>query len=259
MSRVRCITQDDAHVFCREKDVKAEVFKIWNIVEGFYEPFGFNLQVRLSVHDKENMSAYLGTLEEWEKVVEIFRGWFKERKIEYVEQSGEAAFYGPKIDFVAKDSLGREWQVATIQVDRNMPRRFGLTCVNEEGTEEDVVMIHAAIMGSIERFASVLIEHFVPVSDEFVAYARELSEQLQQGGVRVEVDTSKEGVGKKVRAAALEKIPWTIVIGEKEVNGGDVQVNIFGQDEDRVIKAEEFVKTVIMESEIPFVEMPEIE
>jgi threonyl-tRNA synthetase len=274
LSRVLCITQDDAHVFCREKQVKAEVFKIWNIIEGFYSPFGFDLEVRLSVHDKDNMDAYLGTVEEWDEVVKVFRGWFEERGVAYEEQGGEAAFYGPKIDFVAKDSLKREWQVATIQVDRNMPRRFGLSCVNEEGAEEDIVMIHAAITGSLERFTSVLIEHlagafplwlapvsvrFVPVSDDYVAHAQELADQLKEGGVRVEVDASKEGVGKKIRAAALAKIPWTVVIGEKEVTGGDVQVNIFGQDEDRVIKAEEFVKTAIMESEIPFVEMPEIE
>jgi threonyl-tRNA synthetase len=274
LSRVRCISQDDAHVFCREAQVKAEVFKIWNIVEGFYSPFGFDLQVRLSVHDRDNMDAYLGTVEEWDEVVEVFRGWFKERNVEYVEESGEAAFYGPKIDFIATDSLKREWQVATIQVDRNMPRRFELTCVNEKGEEEPVVMVHAAIMGAIERFTSVMIEHyagafplwlapvqvrFVPVSDDFADYAQGLAQSLEEGGVRVEVDTSKEGVGKKIRAAALAKIPWTIVVGEKEVGGGDISVNIFGEEEDRIIQAEEFLKTTIMESEIPHIEMPEVE
>jgi threonyl-tRNA synthetase len=273
LSRVRCISQDDAHVFCREADVKAEVFKIWNIVEAFYAPFGFDLQVRLSVHDKETMDAYLGTLEEWDEVVEVFRGWFKERKVEYVEEAGEAAFYGPKIDFVATDSIGREWQVATIQVDRNMPRRFELTCVNEEGDEEGVVMVHAAIMGAIERFVSVMIEHyagafplwlapvqvcFVPVSDDFAAHADKLAQQLESGGVRVSVDKSKEGVGKKIRAAALAKIPWTVVVGEKEVEGGDISVNIFGQEENREIKADDFIEVVIKEAKIPQVVLPEV-
>ena len=271
LSRVLCITQDDAHVFCREADVKTEAFKIWNIIEAFYKPFGFDLSVRLSVHDPENMGAYLGTVEEWEQLVEVFRGWFKERGVEYQEDTGEAAFYGPKVDFVAKDSLGRQWQVATIQVDRNMPRRFGLTCVNEKGEDEEVVMIHAAIMGSIERFASVLIEHFagafpfwlapvsirfVPVSDDFIPFTQELAGKVRDVGVRAEVDESKEGVGKKIRAAALNKIPWTVVIGEKEVGGGDIQVNVFGQEENLVIPVAEFVERAEQEGGIPAPELP---
>ncbi|HBK34641.1 MAG: Threonine-tRNA ligase [Candidatus Uhrbacteria bacterium GW2011_GWE2_40_58] len=273
LTRVLCISQDDAHVFCREAQVKQEVFKIWNIIEAFYQPFGFHLKARLSVHDPAKMGAYLGTLEEWDQTVEVFRGWFKERGVEYYEAPGEAAFYGPKVDFIAKDSLGREWQVATIQVDRNMPRRFGLVCVNEKGEDEQVVMIHAAIMGSIERFTAILIEHFagafpfwlapvslrlVPVSDDFVAFASTMAKQLKEKGIRVEVDENKDGVGKKIRAAALAKIPWTVVIGEKEVAGGEIQVNVFGKEEHLVIPASEFLTYAQQEAELPPSELPEI-
>lgn len=274
LSRVLSITQDDGHVFCRENQVKAEVFKIWNIIEGFYTPFGFELETRLSVHDPDNMGAYLGTVEEWDKVVSVFRGWFEERGVEYLEEAGEAAFYGPKVDFIAKDSLGREWQMATIQVDRNMPRRFGLTCVNEKGEDEQVVMIHAAITGSLERFASVLIEHYagafpfwlapvsmrlVPVSDDFLEFTQGLEAQLKEAGVRVEIDETKEGVGKKIRNAALSKIPWTVVIGEKEVNGGDVQVNVFGQEEGLSFKADEFVEKAKEAAVPPIPTLPDVE
>ncbi|HCB19079.1 TPA: threonine--tRNA ligase [Candidatus Uhrbacteria bacterium] len=273
LTRVRCITQDDAHVFCRESQVKTEAFKIWNIIEAFYKPFGFALKVRLSTHDPDNMKAYLGTREEWDHMVEILRGWMKERGVEYFEGKGEAAFYGPKIDFIAKDSIGRDWQVATIQVDHNMPGRFGLICVNEAGEEESVVMIHAAIMGAIERFVAVLIEHcggsfpfwlapeqirLATVSDEFVDFARTLKGQLKEKGLRVSLDDSSEKVGRKIRQAAIEKVPWTVVIGAKEREGGDFQVNVFGQEERLVIAQKDFASQAQSVSDLPVVVLPEV-
>lgn len=274
LTRVRSITQDDGHVFCRESQVKAEAFKIWNIVEAFYGQFGFNLRMRLSAHDPNNMKAYLGTLEEWERNVEVLKIWLDERGvIEYEYGVGEAAFYGPKVDFIAKDALGREWQVATIQVDRHMPQRFGLTCVNEEGEDETIAMVHAAIMGAIERFAAILIEHtagalpmwlmpeqvrLVPVSDEFVKFASEIARQLKEVGVRVYLDDSSEGVGKKIRKAAMEKVPWTVVIGEKEEKGGDFVVNVFGEEKDLGIAQNIFVEEVLKRSGIPQVDLPEV-
>jgi threonyl-tRNA synthetase len=271
LTRVRCITQDDAHVFCRESQVKAEAFKIWNIIEAFYKPFGFSLRLRLSTHDPDNMKAYLGSVEEWDAMVETLRAWMGERKADFFEGKGEAAFYGPKIDFIAKDSIGRDWQVATIQVDRNMPKRFGLICVNEAGEEEPVVMIHAAIMGSIERFMAVLLEHFAgafplwlapeqvrlaTVSEEYAAFAHTLEQQLKEQGLRVYVDDSSEKVGRKIRQAALEKVPWTVVIGAKEVEGGDFQVNVFGQEERLVITQKDFVPRVKEASQVPFEILP---
>lgn len=273
LTRVRCITQDDAHVFCREAQVKAEAFKIWNVIEAFYKPFGFALRLRLSTHDPDNMKAYLGTVEEWDSMVETLRDWMGERKADFFEGKGEAAFYGPKIDFIAKDSIGRDWQVATIQVDHNMPQRFGLICVNEAGEEEPIVMIHAAIMGSIERFMAVLLEHFAgafplwlapeqirlaTVSEEHVAFARVLEHQLKEQGLRVCVDDSSEKVGRKIRQAAMEKVPWTVVIGAKEAEGGEFQVNVFGQEERLVIIQKDFIERAKEESQVPSETLPVI-
>jgi threonyl-tRNA synthetase len=263
LSRVRSITQDDAHVFCRESQVKEEAYKIWDIIQEFYGTFGFNLKMRLSTHDPENMDAYKGDIADWEKAVSEFESWLKEKGADYFVAPSEAAFYGPKIDFIATDSLGREWQVATIQVDRSMPESFDLVCTSEVGEDERIVMLHAAIMGSIERFLSILIEHvggafpfwlapeqirLVPVSDDFVPFASELSAKLDGIGVESTIDDSKEGVGKKIRNSAKMKTPWTIVIGEKEVNGGDFQVNVFGQEEDIIISQDEFLERCKSES-----------
>ncbi len=180
---------------------------------------------------------YLGTEEGWIKVENELRELVKERGVTAVEAIGEAAFYGPKIDFMAKDSLGREWQVATIQLDVNLPERFELDYTNEEGKKERVVMIHAAIMGSIERYLSVIIEHYggafplwlapvqvsiIPIAENHNQYAKEISESLKKIGIRVELADNNESLGKKVRQAKVEKIPYWIVIGDKEVESKTV-------------------------------------
>ena len=267
LSRVRSITQDDAHVFCRQGQVKEEMLKIWDIIETFYKGCGFGeLAVRLSFHDPEHPEKYLGTPETWQQSEDALRDLAKARGVEAVEEPGEAAFYGPKIDFVTKDSLGREWQVATIQLDMNMPERFDLTCINEEGSPERIVMIHAAIMGSLERFLSNYIEHtagvfpfwlapvqvrLATVSQEQVEAATRIQAELVEAGVRAELDDSDERLGKKIRNAAMEKIPWTIVIGGKEAEGGDFKVNVFGQEEDLVISADELVARAAADSKFP--------
>ncbi len=267
LSRVRSITQDDAHVFCRHGQVKEEMLKIWDIIETFYKGCGFpELRVRLSLHDPSAPEKYLGTPEMWKDAEDALRNLVKERGVEAKEEVGEAAFYGPKIDFVTKDSIGREWQVATIQLDMNMPERFDLNCINEDGEEERVVMIHAAIMGAIERFMSNLIEHtagafpfwmapvqikVVSVSEGFNDFAVEVQGKLQAAGIRVELDITDENVGKKIRTAAKQKIPWTIVVGSKEVEGGDYNVNVFGQEEDVTVPAGELVARAIKESQFP--------
>jgi threonyl-tRNA synthetase len=157
---VLSITQDDAHVFCRFVQVKQELAAIWDkVVSPFYKAVGFSLKLRLSLRDSKTPEKYLGDKDRWVQAESILRDLARERKMEFFEGEGEAAFYGPKLDFLATDSLGRQWQVATIQLDMVMPERFDLYCVDEKGQHERVVMIHAAIMGSIERFMSILIEH----------------------------------------------------------------------------------------------------
>lgn len=244
LSRVRAFSQDDAHVFCSYDQAKQELSNIWDIVEKFYATFNFKLRVRLSFHDPENMGAYLGDAAVWQKAESQLKELVEERGQEYFVGVGEAAFYGPKIDFIANDSLGREWQVATIQLDMNMPERFGLTYTGEDGTEKPVLMIHAAIAGSIERFLSIIIEHVagnfpfwlaplqvkvIAVSDQFNGEAQEFAAALTAAGFRVEADISTESVGKKIRNASLEKVPAKIVIGQREVDtkadGWNVKIN----------------------------------
>jgi len=240
LTRVLSITQDDAHVFCRQSQLKEEFFAIWDIIDIFYGTFGFTFEkVRLSFHDPEKMEKYLGTEEIWKNAESILREMAQERGVSFVEAPGEAALYGPKVDFIAKDSLGREHQVATIQLDMNLPERFDLTCTNEKGEKERIVMIHAAIMGSLERFIAVLIEHLagnfplwlspvqvivIPVGEAQNEYAQTICQSLQDAGIRAEVDNGNEGLGKKVRAAKVAKIPYYLVVGGKEVESNTVTV-----------------------------------
>lgn len=240
LSRVLSITQDDAHVFCRENQIEAEVFAIWDIIDTFYGTFGFNdIKVRFSRHDPDNFEKYLGTKETWEKSEAALVSLMKARGVEWIDGEGEAAFYGPKLDFIAKDAIGRVLQVATIQLDFLQPKNFGLQFTNEEGKKEDVVMIHAAIMGSIERFMATLIEHtagnfplwlspvqvkIIPIREEHNKYAADISASLKALGIRVDLADDSDGLGKKVRAAKVDKIPYWIVIGDKEVEAKQVSL-----------------------------------
>ena len=232
LSRVRSFAQDDAHVFCRESQVKEEFLKIWDIVNTFYKTFGFDLKVRLSLHDPKHLEKYLGDPQRWKRSEDTLREMLVEKKVDFYEGVGEAAFYGPKHDFMAFDSLGRQWQVATIQLDVNMPERFDLNCTNESNKEERIVMIHAAIMGSIERFLSILIEHtggnfplwlspiqvkVIPVAEAHFETARKVSDLLRDNMIRSEIDLSNDGFGKKVRNAKTARIPYFIIIGDKDV------------------------------------------
>lgn len=241
LTRVRSITQDDAHVFCRANQLKDEINAIWDIVNKFYTTFGFNLSVRLSFHDKNNMESYLGTEDQWNSSEKMLEDIAKEMKSKYEIAIGEAAFYGPKIDFIALDSLKRSWQVATIQLDMNMPERFELVCINEKGERERVVMIHAAIMGSIERFISILIEHtsgklplwlqpiqiqIIPVSEKHLPFAKTISEYISRFNLRHSIDTSNETLGKKIRKTVLQKIQYVFIIGDKEMNQTSNSKNI---------------------------------
>jgi len=233
LSRVRSFTQDDAHVFCRMAQVKKEFGEIWDeVVEPFYKSFGFNLKLRLSLHDSAHPEKYLGDAKLWQHAESILRELAKERKTEFFEGVGEAAFYGPKLDFMATDSLRRQWQIATIQLDMNQPERFDLTCVNEKGEKERIVMIHAAIMGSIDRFLSILIEHVtgafplwlspvqvkvIPVRENHNEYAKKVFDLLKENNIRAEFDDADLNLGVKVRDAKNNKIPYWIVAGDKEI------------------------------------------
>ena len=237
LSRVRSITQDDAHVFCRLSQAAEEMEKIYTIIKTFYGAFGFVLKPRLSLHDPKNMSAYLGSEEVWQNSENALREIIKKNGETPIEAPGEAAFYGPKIDFLAKDAIGRDHQVATIQLDMNQPERFDLYCINEKGAQERIVMIHAAIMGSIERFLSVLIEHvagdfplwlspvqvkIIPVRENHNEYAKKVFEMLRENNIRVELDDADSNLGGKVRDAKTNKIPYWIVIGDKEIEANKV-------------------------------------
>ncbi|HKU19234.1 MAG TPA: threonine--tRNA ligase [Candidatus Saccharimonadales bacterium] len=270
LGRVRSFAQDDAHVFCRTGQVEEEAIKIWDIIDRFYGAFGFELKVRFSSHDPAHMEAYSGSEAKWTTTEAQLLNIIKQKVgEEYLDGVGEAAFYGPKIDFMAKDALGREHQVATIQLDFNQPEGFGLTCVNEQGEQERVLMIHAAIMGSIERFLSVYIEHAAgkfPVwlapeqirivtlnqEEQMVAYATELAGKAQKLGLRVSIDNDNESVGKKIRAAELMKIPYTVVVGSNEIKTGQLvprirkDMEVGEQHEARTV--DEFLKTVANEA-----------
>lgn len=235
LTRVLSITQDDSHVFCRTGQIKEEFLKIWDIVDTFYKKFGFSLKVRLSFRDPAHMEKYLGTKAIWDMAEGQLREIAKERGADTIEGPGEAALYGPKLDFMAANAAGRQWQVATIQLDLNQPERFDLTCINEQGQKERIVMIHSAITGSFERCIAVLLEHLdgvlptwlspvqaaiIPIAEPHHAFAEEVFAQLKAAGIRAEIDGSKESLGKRIREAKLQKVPYTLVIGDAEVAAG---------------------------------------
>jgi len=263
LSRVRSITQDDGHVFCRMNQVTAEAFSIWDIIDEFYAAFRMPLTVRFSRHDPAHMEKYLGTPEVWKAAEEQLLALIKERGVAYIDGPGEAAMYGPKIDFIAKDSLGREWQLATIQLDFNLPERFHLAYVNEEGIDEQVVMIHRAILGSIERFLSILIEHYagdfplwlspvqvriLPIGAAHEEYAELVRKRCIKLGIRAEVAASGETLGKRIRAAELGKIPYIAVVGDKELEGNLIGLRARHQEKTETISLDETVQR--LEAEI---------
>ncbi len=239
LTRTRSFTQDDAHVFCRRSQVKAEFLKIWDIIHAFYGAFGFKLEVRLSTHDPKHPDKYLGDKALWDDAENTLKEIVSENGADWVDGTGEAAFYGPKLDFMAKDSLGRKWQVATIQIDMNMPERFDLSCTAEDGKKERIVMIHAAIMGSIGRFMAILIEHFggdfplwlspvqvavLAIGEGQAEYAKKIKGTLAAKGIRAEVDARNESIGKKIRDWQAKKPPFMAIVGGKEAAAGTVSI-----------------------------------
>lgn len=232
LTRVLSITQDDAHVFCRENQIRDEMQNVWNIIETFYKTFGFNLTPRFSRRDMATPEKYLGSTETWDKAEGAIKELIAAKTDTWVDGPGEAAFYGPKIDFLALDAIGRKHQVATIQLDFIQPENFKLYCINEKGEKERIVMIHCAIMGSFERFIATYIEHcagnfptwlspvqvrIVPINEKQQSFANEILKNLSEHNIRVEIDNSNDSLGKRIRNAKTEKVPYVVVLGDKEV------------------------------------------
>jgi threonyl-tRNA synthetase len=261
LTRVLSITQDDAHVFCRESQIKDELNAIWDIVDRFYEVFDLPLEVSLSFRDLDDLDKYIGEQSLWNNSEEIMKEIAKERNARYFIDRGEAAFYGPKLDFIARDSIGRKHQVATIQLDRNLPERFDLTCTNEKGEKERIVMIHAAIAGSLERFTAVIIEHLagafptwlapeqvciVPVADAHSEYAHRVLAELKKTGVRANLKEATDSLGKRIRNAKKAKVPYTLVLGDKEQGAQSVTAEM--RDGNKLeVSLSEFIERITKE------------
>ncbi|MFA5744875.1 MAG: threonine--tRNA ligase [Candidatus Paceibacterota bacterium] len=243
LTRVRGFTQDDAHIICRTDQVEDELEQVIDFILFMYKSFGFDIdkvKVYLSLRDPKNKNKYAGNDEGWKFTENILRNVAKEKKLDFVEEIGEAAFYGPKLDFKIKDALNREWQCSTLQFDFNLPERFKMSFINKEGDEEQPFMLHRALFGSFERFIGLLIEHYagafplwlapvqvkvLSVSEKHTNYAKEVVEELKDTNIRAEADDANESLGKKIREAKLEKIPYLIVVGDAEVTAKTISVD----------------------------------
>ncbi len=260
LTRVRGFTQDDAHLFCTEDQLKDEFLGALDLTRFVLAKLGFDkFTAQISLRDPENKQKYIGTDENWRKAEQAIIDAAAEAGLETVTELGEAAFYGPKLDFMVKDALGRSWQLGTIQVDYNLPERFNLTYVGADNAEHRPVMIHRAPFGSMERFTAVLIEHcagkfplwltpeqfvILPVSDKFVEYAYQVKQQFEAADLRGEVDDRNETIGRKIRDNELKRIPFLLIVGEKELEAGTVSVRKQGEGDQGAVSVEEFVKMV---------------
>jgi threonyl-tRNA synthetase len=263
LTRVRSITQDDGHLFCRVSQIEDEVKTISGIIKKFYATMGMleNYWVSLSVRG-DDRSKYLGTDENWHAAESALENAAKADGLPYRRIEGEAAFYGPKLDFMFKDAIGRQWQLATIQCDFNLPERFDLSFINEKGEKERPVVIHRAISGSLERFMGVLIEHFagkfpvwlapvqttiLPISEKFSDYGKKTYDALVAANIRVEFSDENESLAKRIRTAEMMKIPYIIVVGEKETTDGTVAVRSRKDGSQTVMKLDEFIRKIELE------------
>nr|WP_245984570.1 threonine--tRNA ligase [Biomaibacter acetigenes] len=235
LMRVRCFTQDDAHIFMTPSQIEEEIMGVIDLVDHFYSIFGFKYHVELSTRPENSM----GSDELWEKATDALRNALEKKGLPYKVNEGDGAFYGPKIDFHLKDSIGRTWQCGTIQLDFQMPEKFDLTYVGPDGEKHRPVMIHRVIFGSIERFIGILIEHYagafpvwlspvqariLPISEKHMDYAREVKERLEEADIRVELDERNEKIGYKIREAQIQKLPYMLIVGDKEANSGSVSI-----------------------------------
>ena len=253
--RVRTFTQDDAHVYCLPSQIKDEVFKMIDLADYLYSTFGFKYTIELSTRPDD----YMGDLESWNLAEKSLKEALEEKNLPYTINEGDGAFYGPKIDFHLEDAIGRTWQCGTIQLDFQLPENFNLTYVDEDGERQRPVMLHRALLGSVERFMGILIEHFagkfplwlspvqvevIPVSDKFKDYAEKIADKLHEEGLRVHLDGRAEKVGYKIREAQVKKINYMLVIGEKEETSGKLSVRKRSGEEVKDVDIDEFVTSL---------------
>jgi len=260
LTRVRTFTQDDAHIFVRPEQVKKEFENIIDIILKVFRIFGFeNYEAQISLHDPKDTEKYIGSEEIWAESENAIREACREKGLETHEEVGEAAFYGPKLDFMVKDAIGRRWQLGTIQVDYNLPQRFKLEYTAEDNSKQTPVMIHRAPFGSLERFTAVLIEHtaghfplwlipdqvaILPISEKYNDYAREVKAFFDKAGVRALIDDRNEKIGRKIRDNELKRVPYMVVVGEKEAAEGLVSMRKQGGGEQATMTKEEFAKRI---------------
>ena len=263
LTRVRGFTQDDAHIFCRPDQVKDEFLRVMDIIMIIFRALKFdNFEAQISLRDKVDRSKYIGSDENWEKAEQAIVEACEEKGLKARVEYGEAAFYGPKLDFMVKDAIGRRWQLGTIQVDYNLPERFQLEYMGADNEKHRPVMIHRAPFGSMERFVAVLIEHtcgrfplwltpvqavVLPISDKFNDYAEEVKAYLEEHNVRVEVDARSEKIGRKIRDNEMKHIPYLLVVGEKEASEKQVAVRKQGEGDQGTMKIEEFSEKINQE------------
>jgi len=260
LTRVRGFTQDDAHIFCTADQVKEEVSNVIDLVLYIFKILDFeDFVVQVSLRDPENPEKYIGSDENWEKAERAIQEVAEEKNLKTIVELGEAAFYGPKLDFMVRDAIGRKWQLGTVQIDYNLPERFELEYVGADNSKHRPVMIHRAPFGSMERFVAILIEHcagkfplwltpeqvkILPISDRFNEYAEGVSKVLENHDIRALVDDRSEKVGKKIRDAELEKIPYMLIVGESEAAEGTVSVRKQGEGDIGGLTVEAFAERI---------------
>ena len=260
LTRVRSFTQDDAHIFCRPEQVKNEFLRVMDIIQAVFKIFQFdNFEAQISLRDPNNTTKYIGSDEVWEESEQAIIDACKEKGLDAKIAYGEAAFYGPKLDFMVKDAIGRRWQLGTIQVDYNLPERFKLEYTAEDNTKKTPVMVHRAPFGSMERFSAVLIEHtaghfplwlipdqvaILPISEKFNDYAQRVAKYLDSVGVRATLDVRNEKIGRKIRDNEIKRVPYMVIVGEKEAEEGLVSMRKQGGGEQATMTMEEFAKRI---------------
>ena len=265
LTRVRSFTQDDAHIFCRPDQVKDEFLRVMDIISIVFKSMKFdNFEAQISLRDKVNREKYIGSEENWDRAEQAIIEACEEKGLKARIEYGEAAFYGPKLDFMVKDAIGRRWQLGTIQVDYNLPERFGLEYTGADNQKHRPVMIHRAPFGSMERFVAVLLEHtagnlplwlapeqavILPISEKFNEYAESVRKQLAEKGIRATVDNRNEKIGKKIRDNELKRIPYMLVVGEKEVNNSEISVRKQGEGDKGSVKITTFAENFSREIE----------
>ncbi|MBQ8933246.1 MAG: threonine--tRNA ligase [Lachnospiraceae bacterium] len=255
LMRVRCFTQDDAHTYITPDQIQEEVMAISRLINEFYQVFGFEYHIELSTRPESSM----GSDEDWERAESALKAAIEAMNLPYVINEGDGAFYGPKIDFHVKDCIGRTWQCGTIQLDFQLPQRFGLEYMGADGEKHQPIMIHRVCFGSVERFIGIITEHFagafptwlapvqikiLPVSDKFMGYAEEVCAAIQKAGLRVKLDTRSEKLGWKIREAQKEKVPYMLIVGEKDMNDKTVSVRSRANGDEGATSLESFIARV---------------